>query len=407
MRQTRRQFLGTSLAAGTLLASGLGARAEARRAPAVVRPDKKRILILGGTSFLGPACTESAIARGHSVTHFNRGRTEKRRKEAGRPSNVPDGVEVLYGNRDPKLSADDWKKTPQDGEKDPNAPKGLSQLEGKKWDAVIDTSGYFPRMVKASAELLAPNVKQYIFISSLSAYAKNDGVDKDESDELAVLKDPNTEEFGPDFSNYGGGKAACEKAAEAAMPGRVANIRAGFIVGERDTTGRFIYWPVRAEKGGEMAIPGKPTDPIQIIDVRDLADWIIHLIETSTNGTFNATGPASRLTMLDMVQGCKKGAKSDATFTFIDPAFITAQGLNPESDFPLWIPPEGENAGFHQRNVSKAVAAGLTFRSVEDTAASTLKWYHSLPEDLQKRVVHPIDPEREASLLKAWKERKS
>ncbi len=399
---TRRNFLGSSIAAGAAIAAaGLAsrARAEARRAP---RQDKLRILILGGTAFVGPACSEAAVARGHTVTLFNRGIHEARRKEAGRPSNVPEGVEVLYGNRDPEKTADADKK-PE--ERDAKSPKGLSQLEGKKWDAVIDTSGYFPRMVKASAELLAPNVKQYVFISSLSAYAKNDEPGKDESDELATLKDPKTEEFGADFSNYGGGKAMCEAAAEKAMPGRVANVRPGFIVGPRDTSGRFIYWPLRVERGGEMAIPGKPSDPIQIIDVRDLAEWIIHLIETNTNGVFNATGPGLPLTMLEMVQGCKKATKADTTFTWMDPEFVKAQGVIAESAFPLWIPPEGENAGFHQRSVAKAVGAGLKFRPVEDTAQATLAWYHGLPADIQGKVAKLLPPEQEEALIKAWKEK--
>jgi 2'-hydroxyisoflavone reductase len=205
MNLTRRDFV--QYAAATGLALGLNPRLAlgAHRVPL-------KILILGGTSFLGPACTEAALARGHTVTHFNRGRLESKRKETGRPSQVPDGVEVLYGNRDPNLTADDW-KGPQDGEKDPNSPKGLSQLEGKKWDAVIDTSGYAPRIVKASAELLAPNVATYLFISSVSVYAKNDTPGLDESAEVGKLTDETVEDMGADFSNYGPLKALCEQAA--------------------------------------------------------------------------------------------------------------------------------------------------------------------------------------------------
>src|SRR5262249_26060050 len=152
---------------------------------------------------------------------------------------------------------------------------------------------------------------------------------KDESDELAVLEDPDTEDFGKDFVNYGPGKAACEAAAEKAMPGRVANVRPGFIVGPRDMSARFTYWPVPIDKGGDVAVPGKPTDPIQIIDVRDLAEWCVHLIENNTNGVFNATGPDKALTMLDMVEGCKKGVGSNATFTFIDAAFCKSKEVDP------------------------------------------------------------------------------
>jgi 2'-hydroxyisoflavone reductase len=188
-------------------------------------------------------------------------------------------------------------------------------------------------MVDASARLLAPSVKQYVFISSVSVYTSEALPGNDESGELAVLKDPKTESFGNNYENYGAGKAACEAAAEKAMPGRVANIRPGFIVGPRDTSGRFAYWPIRVEKGGEMAVPGKPTDPIQIIDVRDLAEWIVRLIETNTNGVFNATGPEQPLTMKEMVLGCKAAAKSDTTFTWIDEDFLTSQGLS-DADFP-------------------------------------------------------------------------
>jgi 2'-hydroxyisoflavone reductase len=394
---TRRDFLGSSLATGAAMAAGLPAFGFPRSGA------KLRILILGGTGFLGPACMEAALAKGHSVTLFNRGRTERRRNEAGRPSVIPEGVEVLRGNRDPKKNADD--DNGPNEEKDPDAPKGLSQLEGKKWDVVIDPSGYFPRMVRASAEMLAPNVKQYIFISSVSVYESNAVPDKDESDTVGVLKDPDVEEFGADFSNYGPAKAACEAAAEKAMPGRVANIRAGYIVGPRDTTARFLYWPVRVQKGGEMIVPGKPSDPIQIIDVRDLAEWLVHLAETTTNGVFNATGPAEPLTMLDVVQGCKKATRSDASFTWIDPAELQKLGVTPGS-FPIWINPEGEYLGFHKRDVRKAVAAGLKFRSIEDTAKGCLDWYASLPADVQGRVVRLLPAENEAEALKAFTEKK-
>lgn len=395
---SRRDFLSMSIASGAALAMARFGRAESPR------EDKKKILILGGTGFLGPACSEAALARGHTVTLFNRGQRETKRKAAGRPSNVPAGVEVLYGNRDPNLTADDWKKDPaKDGPKDPNSPKGLTELKGKQWDAVIDTSGYFPRMVKASAELLAPQVKQYIFISSISVYKHNDKPNADESAELTVLDDPNTEDMGADSRNYGGGKAACEMAAEAAMPGRVANVRPGFIVGPRDSSARFLYWPVRCEQGGEMAIPGSPTDPIQIIDVRDLAEWLVHLIETSTSGVFNATGPVKPLAMEQMVTACKRAAKSDVKLTWVDPDLVERKGLS--DSFPLWAPPTGQYAGLHQTNIARALAAGLKFRPAEDTARASLEWYHGLPPELQPQVVKLIEPKREQELLAARTEK--
>src|SRR6266481_1504258 len=383
MHFTRRQFI---LSTATL-ASAVALPQFVRAAEKTGKASKPlRILILGGTGFLGPHCTESAIARGHSVTHFNSGRTEELRKNAGRPSAVPAGVETLYGNRDPNKTADDRKTEGKaNAPKDPNSPRGLSQLEGKKWDAVIDTSGYFPRLVKASAELLAPNVKQYVFISTISVYKDNNIPNADETALLNILEDPTTEEMGKDFVNYGGGKALCEKAAEAAMPGRVTNIRPGFIVGRRDTSGRFIYWPVRASLGGQLVVPGQPADPIQLIDVRDLADWIIHCIENNIVSVYNATGPEKELSMKAMMEGVRKGVGSDASFTWINNDFLKSQGIK-DGQLPLYAPPTGESAGLHRCNISRALAKGLKFRPISETAKDTLDWYKSLPPDLQTRV---------------------
>jgi 2'-hydroxyisoflavone reductase len=409
MHFTRRQFI---LATAATLASGAALPNLVSAAEGAATSSKPlRILILGGTGFLGPHCTESAIARGHSVTHFNSGRTEELRKGAGRPSAVPAGVETLYGNRDPNKTADDRKTEGKaNAPKDPNSPKGLSQLEGKKWDAVIDTSAYFPRMVKASAELLAPVVKQYVFISTISVY-KDTSAPFDETAPLQTLQDPTTEEMGKDFANYGGGKALCEKAAEAAMPGRVTNIRPGFIVGPRDTSGRFIYWPVRASIGGNMIVPGTPADPIQLIDVRDLGDWIIHCIENNVVGVYNATGPAQELSMKSFVESVKKGVDAEVSFTWVANEFLDSKGIHDQ--FPLYAPPTGETAGFHRASISRALAKGLKFRPVSDTAKATLDWYKSLPSEIQERVAPQFAqrPNEEAwlavekRLLESWGER--
>lgn len=418
MSHSRRVFLTSTLATVGLAAVARATMLQPQPAPASKTTEssgkKLKILILGGTGFLGPACSESALSRGHTVTLFNRGRTEARRKEAGRPSNVPDGTEVIIGNRDPKKTADDWKNDPKQNPKgealDPKSPMGMSQLAekikaGTKWDAVIDTSGYFPRMAKASAELLGPAVGQYIFISTLSVYAKNDVADKDESDTLATLSSPETEDFGKQFENYGAGKAACEAAAEAAMPGRVTSMRAGFIVGPRDNSQRFMYWPVRASKGGEMIVPGDESDPIQIIDVRDLADFVVHCAEHKIMGIFNATGPASTLTMKKFVEGCIAGTGSKSSAVFLPADFLEAQKVD-TGTFPLWIPPAGEAAGFHQRNIKKALAAGLKFRPMSETARATLEWYNGVAENLQSGLSRQMDPAREAEVIKAFREKK-
>jgi 2'-hydroxyisoflavone reductase len=408
MISTRREFVSCSAVAmaGAAILPEMLCALEAN----VPAPQPQRILILGGTGFLGPACTESALARGHKVTHFNSGRTEERRHEAGRPSVVPAGVEQLHGNRDPNKTADDRKTEGKpDAAKDPKSPKGLTQLEGKKWDAVIDTSGYFPRMVKASAELLAPNVQQYIFISTISVYRETNVPNFDETAALSTLADPTTEEMGKDYANYGGGKALCEKAAEAAMPGRVTNVRPGFMVGPRDTSGRFIYWPVRASMGGAMIVPGKPADPIQLIDVRDVADWIVHCIEQRVFGVYNVTGPTKELSMKGMVEGVCKGVGSTPSLTWVENDFLTSKGVK-DGQFPLYVPPTGDTAGFHRCSISRALSKDLKFRPLAETAKATLDWYRSLPAELQPKIAPQFaaSPGEEAWLdtekhvLEAW-----
>ncbi len=415
MTTTRRQFLTYSLATGAVASLGLPGCSSPPRPSAVPEEAKKaaekspgkRILILGGTGFLGPALIDAVLARGHWLSLFNSGRTEERRKAAGRPSVIPDGVEVLTGNRDPEKTANDRRlaRDPDaESARDPNSPRGLTRLEGKSWDAVIDTSGYFPRMVRASAGLLAKSVGQYVFISSISVYKNMDKIGLDETGELHGLADPTTEEFGPKFENYGGGKALCEAAAEAAMPGRVTNIRPGFIVGPRDTSRRWLYWPWRSAQGGDMLAPGTPDDPIQLIDVRDLAEWIVHCIENATFGVFNATGPEKPLTMQAMLAACRAASGSDARVTFADPKFLEKH----EIELPIWAPTTGENAGIHRVAIDRALGAGLRFRSVDTTARDTLEWHRSLPAKLQKAILPPSPTlEREGEVLELWRKHKS
>jgi 2'-hydroxyisoflavone reductase len=262
-----------------------------------------------------------ALARGHQVSVFNRGKTEKR---------IPfefSGVERLYGNRDPNLPADDTRGG--DGALlTPDAsPKGLEQLVDKKWDVVIDNSGYYPAHVKASAELLAPNCGGYIFISSISAYADNKVVGADEDHPLAKLADPNVTDMGPNFANYGGLKALCEQAAQAAFPDRCAVVRPGYIVGPGDPTDRFTYWPVRIARGGDVLAPGAPGDPLQWIDVRDLAEWLVKLAEDGTTGVFNAIGPDQPARWGAVLEECRAQSKTPTTLTWIDGDFIEEGGV--------------------------------------------------------------------------------
>ena len=382
----RRQFVIGSLAA----AGALGLRAHAEATPKPVA-GKKSILILGGTNFLGPHVVEAAKAREHAITLFNRGKTH--------PGMFPD-VEKLHGDRDGHLEA----------------------LAGRKWDAVVDPSGYLPRLVKASAELLAPNVKQYIFISTISVYAKEDRVDADESLPVETLADPKSEDV---KANYGALKALCEKAAEAAMPGRVANIRPGLIVGPGDPTGRFSHWPSRMAAGGEVLCPGDGSTPTQWIDGRDLGAWIVKVIEQGTVGTMNALGPAKRTTMkaaLDEVNHAvsdksgERPARSNAgggaessdkgKLVWVDADFLAKHDVSGWSEMPMWLDNKGDLLGFGTLSNKKAVAAGLTFRPIGETARDTLAWLKTVPEAERAKLSSTgITRDKEAKVIAAWKAR--
>lgn len=373
MTVSRREFIQWSAAATALAATGLDLSAAPAKPGA--KPSPKKILILGGTGFLGPATIEIAQARGHQVTMFNRGKT--------RPDLFP-GVEKLHGDRDPKKG------------------EGLKALETGTWDAVIDNSGYYPRMVGASAALVAPRAKQYLYISSISAYKEPNPENGTEDAPLATMADPTQETMGKTYENYGALKALCEQAVEKAMPGRTTVIRPGYIVGPDDPTGRFTYWPVRFDKGGEIAVPGAPTDPVSIIDVRDLAAWLVHLVEQGTMGAFNACGPAKRLPWGELVAACGKAGNPNAKPVWIPADFLAKQeGI----EFPIWAPFVGETKGFHTWRNDRAVKAGLTFRPALDTVKDTLAWFKT-QEKVEKGRNKLAGPtaEQETKLIAAWRE---
>lgn len=372
MTTSRRQFIQFSLAATSLLALGPGARAATGGGRAA---SPKKILVLGGTGFLGPAVVNAARARGHTLTLFNRGKT--------RPDLFPD-VEKLHGDRDPKKG------------------EGIKALEGRKWDAVIDDTGYFPRMVRASAELLAPNVKQYVFISSISAYANDKTPHEDETAPTAKLADPNVETMGKDFEFYGGLKRACEEVVEKTFPGHATIVRPGYIVGPEDRSDRFTYWPVRYDRGGEMLAPGTPADPIQIIDVRDLAEWLVLLVEGGRPGVFNAVGPGRPWTMGGVLEACKAATGKDTQLTWVPTDFLAKHGEKGDGSIPIWMPPSGDTAGAHLRSNARAVKAGLKFRDPAVTVKDTLEWYKTLPEERRSKPRAGLPPEREAELLALW-----
>jgi nucleoside-diphosphate-sugar epimerase len=423
MHTTRRRFIQSTAAAAII-----GPMALAQRQPdPKPKPDSKklRLLILGGTGFLGPAIVEQAQKDGHSLTLFNRGQREKVKDTFFKDA------EHLYGNRDPKKHADeDEDKEGFEGE--PKSSKGLTELEaavksGKKWDAVIDTSGFYPRMVKASAQLLAPAAASYLFISTVSVYKSNDKPGADESAELATIDDPTVETMGAQFQNYGPLKVLCEKEVEAAFPARACVVRPGYIVGIRDDSDRFSYWPVRTSEVGELLTPGDPKDPVQYIDVRDLAIFILRCITTNARGSFDATSPS--MPWGNVISACvaaTKGlGKNPAKPLWVPNDWLASNGLEPGS-LPIYIPAEGEYAGFHQRNVGKAVAAGMTIRPCEQTCTEILNWW---PGEVERRYkvakerkdqgkrVRPTDLERNLSagpprekqdeLVKKWKDEKS
>ena len=386
----RRRFVVGTLAGS--LAAACGGRSDPKvvaapvagpaPAPAVAPPAKKSILVLGGTGFLGPHVVTAALARRHRVTLFNRGKTH--------PSLFPE-VEKLRGDRDGHLEA----------------------LAGRSWDAVVDPSGYLPRLVKASAELLAPRIGHYIFISTISVYAKNDIVGADETSPVEPLADPSNEDV---KANYGALKALCERAAEAALPGRVACLRPGLIIGPGDPTGRFSHWPTRLAAGGNVLAPGDGTTPVQYIDGRDLGAWIVRVIEDKAVGTMNAFGPATRVTMKQVLDDCNRALGDKAQLTWVAADFLDKQGVEGWSEMPMWIDNHGDYAGFGTRSNAKAVAAGLTFRPIGETARDTLAWLDAASvegaadgltaEQRSKARSSGIAPDKEAKVLAAWKARR-
>jgi len=332
-----------------------------------------KLLILGGTLYLGRHTVEAARARGHEVTLFNRGRTH--------PGLFSD-VEPLIGDRDGNLGA----------------------LRGRHWDAVIDPSGYLPGIVRASNDLLRDAAGHYTFISTLNVYADRTKPGLTEDDALATLPEGSPETVTGE--TYGPYKAMCEREVQGAFPGRSAVVRAGLIFGPHDSTERSQYWPLRVAEGGEVLAPGRRTRPVQLVDVRDLAAWLVHLAETKTHGTFNGTGPDRALTMEQFLAAGRDATGSDARFTWMDDAFLLEQKVGPYSEMPLWVPEE--NHAFESVSVRRAVEAGLAFRPLEETLRETLAWARTLPSGPRERRVQGVTipaamtREREAELLRTW-----
>lgn len=376
---TRRTFLTSSaIAAGAFgLAGplGLGTRALAQS-----RQRKPlRILVLGGTGFIGPHQVRYAVERGHQVTLFNRGRTNPGLFKGIR------GIDERLGDRSPK-------------------PGTYTSLATGEWDVVIDNPTTRPRWVREAAAAVKGRAGHYVFISTISAYAANNTPGADESATLATTTTPEIED-GPQFGPlYGPLKALAEQEAQKAFPGRTTIIRPGLIVGVGDATDRFTYWPVRIARGGEVLAP--PADhPVQIIDARDLSEWVVRCAERQVNGVFNATGPATRFTVREMLERTRAALGASAAFTHVTSAFLEAQMVNPWSDLPVWVPPEGDVAGFTQRSIARALAQGLTFRIFEDTVKATMAFYAGQSDERKAQLRAGLAADREADVLAAWKAR--
>ena len=341
-----------------------------------------KILILGGTGYTGPYQVKYALARGHQVTVFNRGKTH--------PGELPEGVEQLIGDRN---------------------TGDLSALKGRQWDVAIDNPTMLPKWVHDAGEMLQGKVSRYVFISTISVYGDNSKKGQDETAGLAkyegkdAMQETRDTVVASQFALYGPLKALSEKEAEKWFPGKALVIRPGLIVGPGDETDRFSYWPVRIERGGEVLAPGDPGDPVQFIDARDLAEWTIRMAEQGATGIYNATGPAEPLTMGGMLEGIKAGLKSEAKFTWVPADFLEKEKVAPWSDMPVWVPPTGEDGGLATTSIKKALAHGLTFRPLAVTARDTVAWFKAQPPERQAKLKAGLTKEREAEVLAEWKKK--
>jgi 2'-hydroxyisoflavone reductase len=387
MSTTRREFLVRSAAAGSAIGLGVLPKielaAESRSHAVRERAAKPlNILIIGGTGFTGPEQVEYAISRGHKITLFNRDRT--------RPGMFKGRVNQLIGDLNTDTSA----------------------LKGKKFDVVIDNPTTFPAWVRNVGQYMKDNTSHYIFISTISVYAKEATPNADETADLNPMPadlDPYTLEPTNRGRYYGALKARSELEVRQTYADRFTIIRPGLIVGPLDVSDRFTYWPVRIDRGGEVLSPGNPTDPVQIIDSRDIAEWTIRMAEAGpkeAGGIYNATGPKRPLGIAEMLYGIKAVTTSDAWFTWVPADFLQKQQIRGWRHMPTWVPPEPDRQGFSTRNIDRALAKGLTFRPLAVTAKETLEWAKKRPKADQDKLaagaVAGISAEREAEVLAAW-----
>ena len=378
MTPTRRDFLKTAgaIGAGLTLGGTVACASDARPdSGASGAPASKRLLILGGTGFIGPHMVRYALERGHEVSIFTRGRSE---------TEIPEGVEHLIGDRNDDHTA----------------------LESRTWDVVLDNNAQDYRWVQKSTELLRDAADQYIFVSSISAYELG-GFGWEFKDRILMEPivgegfkriSPPEEWSDGDDAPYGLMKTLSEDIAHAAFPGRTTVVRPGLIVGPGDRTDRFTYWPVRIDEGGEVLAPGDPRHANQIIDQRDLTEWIVRLAENGTTGDFNGVGPGQRLSMGEMLEQIGRVASNPFQLTWVPEDFLEAQEVAPWRDLPAWIP--GDALMFVA--FQKAVDAGLTYRSLRVTARDTLEWDKTRPAEERESRRFGWTREREREVLDAW-----
>ncbi len=388
---SRREFLAGTAAAGLGLGlggvpvsgyegggSGAGGGSVAGRPSSlqtVARaPRSLRILFLGGTGFLGPAQVEYALARGHTVTLFNRGRTD--------PDLFP-GVETVFGDR---------------------ATSDYAALAGRQWDAVLDNSANVAPWVVDSTRVLKDAVGRYLYVSSISAHSDNSILGQDENGPVFSQEDYDQAiaSGASPGAAFGPHKAQAERETFKAFGDRGIVVRPGLIVGPRDRSDRFTYWPVRIDRGGEVLAPGDGTDWAQIVDVRDLGQFMVHLVEEGASGTFNATGPEAPLTMAGMLYGIRAITSTPVTFTWVDSDFLREQKVGAWMEMPVWVYPEPDTRGFSAYDCSRAIAAGLRFRPLADTARDTLEWWKARPEAERATMRTGVAPEKEKAILEAW-----
>jgi 2'-hydroxyisoflavone reductase len=320
-----------------------------------------KILILGGTKFLGRAAVETALERGHEVTLFNRGETN--------PELFPD-VEKLRGDR----------------------TEGLSGLDGRRWDGVIDTSAYFPADARRSAEALVQSAARYLFVSSISVYASF-GEGPHENSPRAELGDMPIDEMLPAYENYGPLKALCEDAVWEVFDERATIVRPGLIVGPHDPTGRFTYWPHRVARGGEVVVPAPPERTVQFVDARDLGAWLVDLLEGDESGAFNAT--RSGVSWGEFVETAATVFGAHAEPVWIADEFLLQHEVGEWMELPMWLA-DPDWVGMNQADVSRAEAAGLVHRPLEDTIRDTL-------DQAETTEDAGLKPERERELIEAWR----